>query len=64
MTDASETEFHPLPWRKVEQRSSIAIKDYDGATVLSIQLTGKSSRTRKHSIADMIIQTVNRRQAG
>ncbi len=57
MIDRSDD--YPRPWRKMEHRSGIAIKDAAGATVLILPFTGKASADAKRRTARLILEAVN-----
>jgi hypothetical protein len=50
---------HPCPWRTIERRSGIMIKDALGATILFIAFTGEASRARKRRTAALIKDIIN-----
>ena len=50
---------HPCPWRLIEKRSGIVVKDAMGMTILFLAFTGKVSRDRKRRTAQLIAQAVN-----
>ena len=50
---------HPIPWRAVERRSGIFVKDALGSTVLLLPFTAVSSQERKRRTATLIVESVN-----
>ena len=50
---------YPLPWRRIEKRSGIMIKDAAGATVMMIQFTGEASKDAKWRVARLVLEAVN-----
>jgi hypothetical protein len=55
----SLVEDYPAPWRRVDHRTYIAVKDATNSVVLVLPLTGKSAQERKRRVANALIATVN-----
>ncbi len=54
-----KTDDHPRPWRRIEHRTGITIKDASGATVLFMPFTGKASTEVKRKTAGLILSAMN-----
>lgn len=50
---------HPSPWRTIERRSGIMVKDARGVTILFLAFTGETSRERKRRTASLITEAIN-----
>jgi tRNA A58 N-methylase Trm61 len=50
---------NPGPWRMIERRSGIIVKDVHGVTVLFLAFSGEISRERKRRTASLITEAIN-----